>query len=132
MAAPKTTLTPAQLVAAYVKLRDKKKAANEEFKKSMETTNKIMEQLEGILLEKLDELGADSLSSPEGTVYKNSENSATVQDAPTFREWIQRTDNWGAADLRANKKAVRELLEAGEEVPGVKFTTVFTVGVRRA
>lgn len=123
---------PAELVAIYIGLRDAKKAAEAEFKKSMERTNQGMEKLEGILLQKLQELGADSLSCEQGTVYRNTQHSATVQDRAMFREWVESTGNWDAVDLKANKVAVRELLEAGNEVPGVKFTSVHTVGVRRA
>ena len=123
---------PAELVAIYIGLRDAKKAAEAEFKKSMERTNQGMEKLEGILLQKLQELGADSLSCDSGTVYRNTQHSATVQDRQAFREWVESTGNWDAVDLKANKVAVRELLEAGAEVPGVKFTSVHTVGVRRA
>lgn len=123
---------PAELVAIYIGLRDAKKAAEAEFKKSMERTNQGMEKLEGILLTKLEELGADSLACDAGTVYRNTQHSATVQDRAAFREWVESTGKWDAVDLKANKVAVRELLEAGEEVPGVKFTSVHTVGVRRA
>lgn len=129
---PVSERPPAELVAIYIGLRDAKKAAEAEFKKSMERTNQGMEKLEGLLLIKLEELGADSLACPEGTVYRNTQHSATVQDRTVFREWVESTGNWDAVDLKANKVAVRELLEAGTEVPGVKFTSVHTVGVRRS
>jgi hypothetical protein len=123
---------PAELVEIYLGLRDAKKAADEAFKKSMERTNAGMEKLEGMLLQKLEELGADSLSCPKGTVYRNTQNSATVQDKPAFRAWVEEQGNWDAVDLRANKVAIKQLLDAGVEVPGVKYTSIHTVGVRRA
>lgn len=74
-----TTRTPAELVEAYIKLRDKKDLAKAEFKKSLETTNQVMEMLEGLLLSKLEELGVDSLTAKGiGTVYRNTEDSCTV------------------------------------------------------
>lgn len=127
-----TTKTPAELVEAYIKLRDKKEAAQAEFKKSLEATNQVMEMLEGVLLTKLQELGVDSLTAKGiGTVYRNTQYSATVQDRAEFREWVESTGNWEAVDLRANKVAVREMLNEGKEVPGVKFTATHTVGIRR-
>lgn len=131
-ATPVAERPPAELVAIYIGLRDAKKAAEAEFKKSMERTNQGMEKLEAILLQKLTEMGADSLSCDAGTVYRNTQNSATVQDRQAFREWIESTGNWDVVDLKANKAAVRELLDTGTEIPGVKFTSVHTVGVRRA
>jgi 3-methyladenine DNA glycosylase AlkD len=125
-------MPPAKLVEIYIGLRDAKKAADAEFKKSMERTNLGMEKLEAILLAKLTELGCDSLSCDAGTVYRNTQNSATVEDKPAFREWVEATGNWNVVDMRANKVAVRELLDTGEIVPGVKYTSVHTVGVRRA
>jgi len=124
--------TPAQLVEDYITLRDHKKAADEQFKASMERVNRGMEMLEGMLLAKLEELGADSLACDAGTVYKNTQHSATVTDRPSFKEWAERTDNWEAIDIKANKAVIRELLKQGIEVPGVKFTSINTVGVRRA
>lgn len=123
--------TPAELVAQYITLRDHKKAADAEFKKSMERVNLAMEKLEGQLLQALQDLGADSIACDAGTVYRNTQNSATVKDAKAFRDWVVNEGNWDVVDLRANKVAVQQLLEAGTEVPGVKFTSVHTVGVRR-
>jgi hypothetical protein len=130
--APIADRPPAELVSIYIALRDAKKKADDEFKKSMERTNQGMERLEGILLQKLQDLGCDSLSCEAGTVYRNTQNSATVQDKEAFREWVQKTNKWEAADLRASKVAIKAMLEAGEEIPGVKFTSIFTVGIRRS
>lgn len=126
-----TEKTPAQLVEQYIVLRDHKKAADAEFKKSMERVNLAMEKLEAQLLQALQDLGADSIACDAGTVYRNTQNSATVKDVEVFREWVVAQDNWDVVDLRANKVAVQQLLEQGTEVPGVKFTSVHTVGVRR-
>ena len=128
-----TTRTPAELVEAYIKLRDKKEAANAEFKKSLEVVNDLMERLEGVLLQKLEELGVDSLTAKGiGTVYRNTQWSCTVQDKAAFRGWVEETHNWDVTDLRANKVAVRELADKGEPVPGVHLTSIHTVGIRRA
>jgi hypothetical protein len=124
--------TPAELVEMYIRLRDHKKAADAEFKKSMERVNTGMEKLEGILLSKLEELGADSIACSSGTVYRNTQHSATVADMAAFKAWLEETGEWEVADIRANKVAVRTMLEAGNEVPGVKFSSFNTVGIRRS
>ena len=66
-----------------------------------------------------------------GTVYRNTSDSATVQDKAEFREWVESTGNWDVVDMRANKTVVRDMLNKGELVPGVKFTSTHTVGIRR-
>lgn len=126
-------LTPAERVAAYIRLRDYKKAAEEEFKKSLKRVNDAMEKLEGELLNDLNASGANSLSCDAGTVYKNTQLSATVENREAFREYVVKNDLWEAMDIRANKTFVKEFMEReGTPLPGVKVTQIATVGVRRS
>lgn len=124
-------MTPAEMVAMYIKLRNYKKAAQEEFDKSMERPNAGLKKLESMLLKHLNENELDNVSAKGiGTAYRNTSHSATVEDRESFRAYIVDNDAWALADIRANKKTVREALEKGVEVPGVKFTSVVTIGVR--
>lgn len=124
-------LTPEELIAYYVSIRDAKEKAAEAFKKETERMNAALAKLEGILQDKLDELGLESFNSAAGTAYTKMRNSCTVNDRETFYEWCVDNDELGAMDIKANAKAVRELLNEGVEVPGVKFTSMKTIGVRR-
>ena len=126
-------LTPAERVAAYIRLRDYKKAAEEEFKNSLKRVIDAMEKLEGELLNDLNASGANSLSCDAGTVYKNTQFSATVENREAFREYVVKNDLWEAMDIRANKTFVKEFMEReGTPLPGVKVTQIATVGVRRS
>ena len=126
-----TTLS--EKVATYIKLRDYKKAKSDEFKKSMERVELAMEKLEGELLSGLDDVGANSLASDVGTVYKKTEVSCSVEDPSAFRDFVEQNSNWAAVDLRANKTFVREMMEKeGSTPPGIKVTTMVNVGVRRS
>lgn len=128
-----STMTPAQKVAAYIRLRDYKKAAEDEFKKSLQRTLDAMEKLEAEMLDHLNTTGAKSLACDDGTVYKNIQVSATVENREAFREYVQAHDLWEAMDIRANKTFVREFMEkTGTPLPGVKVTSIATVGVRRS
>jgi hypothetical protein len=125
--------TPAEKVAAYIKLRDFKKAAEDEFKNSMKRTNEAMDKLEAELLSHLNDTGANSLACDEGTVYRNTQMSATVENREAFRQYVIEKDLWEAMDIRANKTFVKEFMEQnGEALPGIKVTTLATVGVRRS
>lgn len=127
-----TTKTPAELVEAYIKLRDKKESAQEEFKKSLESTNQVMDMLEAILLQKLNDLGVDSLTAKGvGTVYRNSKDTATVEDKQAFREYLEETNDLSVLDLKANKTVARDRANSGTPIPGVKFSSTVTVGIRR-
>jgi hypothetical protein len=126
-------MTPADMVSNYIKLRDFKKNADDEYKKSMEKVNLAMEKLEGELLRHLNETGGEALKSPAGTVYKSMQTSASVKDPAAFKKWLLETDEWEAIDLKANKTYVKEYAEEhGAVPPGVNFTQVQTVGVRRS
>lgn len=124
-------MTPADMVAAYVKLRDFKKAATDEFNEGLKRTNQAMEKLEGMMLEHLQTTGGDSLACSAGTVYRTTQYSASVADKEAFRDWVKERDGWDALDIKANKTTIRELFDAGVEVPGVKLTSIYTIGVRR-
>lgn len=127
------TMTPAQKVAAYIKLRDFKKAADDEYKQSMQRTVDAMEKLEADLLDHLNQTGANSLACDDGTVYRNTQMSATVENREVFKDYCIQHDLWEAMDIRANKTFVREFMEKnGTPLPGVKVTTIATVGVRRS
>jgi len=126
-------LTPAERVAAYIRLRDYKKAAEEEFKNSLKRVIDAMEKLEGELLNDLNASGANSLSCDAGTVYKNTQLSATVENREAFREYVVKNNLWEAMDIKANKTFVKEFMEReGAPLPGVKVTQIATVGVRRS
>ena len=125
-------MTPAQRIEAYVRLRDYKKQQQEAFAKSMERTNQAMQLLENQLLQDLDASGAQSLACGAGTVYRTIQLSATVEDREEFMKHVRAHDNWDILDVKANKTAVREILEAGGSVPGVKITQYAQVGIRRA
>ncbi len=126
------TLTPAERVAAYIKLRDFKQQAEEAFKASMEKVVQGMTRLEGELLQDLQNTGADSLACADGTVYRRTELSASVEDRAKFLEFVSNEAGFDALDVRANKTFVKERLEAGEAVPGVKVSQILKVGVRRS
>jgi hypothetical protein len=126
-------MTPAQKVAAYIKLRDHIKQAKEEFESSIEKPKLAMAKLEAELLDDLNKSGADSIAAKGvGTVYRNTQYSATVENREAFIEFVN-ANGWDAVDLKANKTFVREYItEKGAIPPGVKFTQVETVGIRRS
>jgi len=126
-----TETNPQEKIDQFVKLRDYKKDADAEFKKSMERVNKAMKKLEGELMKALDEYGVDSLSGNSGTVYIRTQNSASVKDRDEFLKFVFGTKNLELLDVRANKKIVRELGLQGTVVPGVTYTEIKQVGVRR-
>ena len=124
-------MTAQDRIDQYVKLRDYKKQADAEFKKSMTRVNEALTKLEGELAKDLDDAGSDSLAGTSGTAYFRSQSSATVKDRDAFLQFVFQTKNLELLDVRANKKIVRELGAEGTAVPGVTYTEIRQVGVRR-
>ncbi len=118
-------------VANYVRLRDHKKAADAEFKKSMERVNAAMKKLEGLLMKDIKDSGGNSLSGAAGTVYTTTKSTASVKDRDAFLRFVFTTKNLEVLDVRANKAIVRELNQAGTVVPGVNYTEQKVIGVRK-
>lgn len=118
-------------VEQYVQLRDYKKQADTEFKESMTRVNEAMKKLEGELMKGLDAEGVESIRADTGTAYIKTQTSASVKDREEFLKFVFTTKNLELLDVRANKKIVRELGEQGTVVPGVNYTEIKQVGVRR-
>lgn len=118
-------------ISNYIRLREHKKKADAEYKKSMERVNTAMVKLEGELMKDIDASGGDSLSGPEGTVYTTTKSTASIKDRDAFLRFVFTTKNLEVLDVRANKAIVRELSQQGTVVPGVNYTEVKVVGVRK-
>lgn len=118
-------------VEQYVQLRDYKKKADDEFKESMTRVNEAMKKLEGELMAGLDAEGVESIRGSTGTAYIKTQTSASVKDREEFLKFVFTTKNLELLDVRANKKIVRELGAQGTVVPGVNYTEIKQVGVRR-
>jgi hypothetical protein len=122
-----------ELVEQFVKLRDRLKEADDEHKKKTKDAREYLDKLNGKLLERLNEIGGESVKTAAGTVYRTTRRSATIADGDTFRQFVISTEGFDLVDWKANANAVDDFIKSeGTPPPGVNFTTAFTVGVRRA
>lgn len=121
-----------QRVAQYVKLRDKIKELDDKHKEQMKPYREALEQLNGALLNHLNNVGADSVASPSGTVYRTEKKSASIADKTAFWTYVVTTANFDLIDYKANVTAVADHIDQNQQPPpGVNFTSRFEVGVRR-
>jgi hypothetical protein len=125
-------MTPAGATELYIKLRDTKKAKDDEHKESLKKIVAAMEKLEGALLEFLDANGVQNVACDSGTAFKTTHTSATVADKDTFMKFVRETEQWEALDVKCNKVFASQYMEENQEVPpGVKITKLAAVGVQR-
>ena len=117
----------------YVRLRDMKKEIKDRHTQELAPINDMMEKLEALFLNELNVSKQDSAKSASGTVYKTAKKTASLEDAAQFRRYVIGSMMWDLADMRANVAAVEDFAkEHGQLPPGVKYTVLDEVGIRRA
>ena len=123
------SFTNSDLVAVYINLRQQKRDLAEAMKVKLEPIDKTMKSVEAECLRRMQEDGADSVKTPEGTVYQKMHTNLSVSDRSAFFEWLKSTNEWEMADLRASKRVIRERVEGGGELPpGLNMTQILSVG----
>lgn len=120
------------LVAAYVKIRDKKQEIQEQHKQQLAPYNDKLMMLEGTLLKVLNREGAESIRTDSGTCFKSKRTTTKVVDWDEALNYILSHDLTHMLERRLSKAAVVEFAEAqGELPPGVTMNTELTVNIRR-
>ena len=119
-------------VAQYVKVRDLIKKKEDDHKEQIKPYKKLLEDLNALLLNHLNTIGGNSVATDAGTVYRIEKSSASLSDPQAFMDYVVANGAFDLMDRKANKTAVAEYIkEHGAQPPGVKFTSIFEVGVRR-
>lgn len=138
---PPTIAAPAfpekmeDFVEQFVKLRDAIKASDEAHKKKTEGARAYLDSMNAEMLDRLGKIGGDSIKTSSGTVYRTVRKSATLADGALFRDFIINTQQFDLVDWKANATAVSEFIDTigkGNPPPGVNYSTIVQVGVRRA
>lgn len=121
------------IVHQYVMLRDKIKESDKVHKEKTKPARDHLEVLNNKLLERLIEVGGESVKTTSGTVYKTVKKSASIADGDTFRSFIIDNELYDLVDWKANPTATADYIEEHQvPPPGVNYSTYAEVGVRRA
>jgi hypothetical protein len=121
------------IIEKYIELRDKKSELSAAYKKKVAGLDAALDQLEAILLEKLNEIGMDSAKGSTGTVYKSRRTSATVADWDYVLDHIQKNELWNMLEKRVSKQAVEQYVEEhGNLPPGINWREELVVNIRRS
>ena len=120
-------------VEQYVQLRDLIKEIEQRHKEELQPYKDGLEALNGSLLKHLNAIGAESVRTNHGTVYRTNKDSATIADPKAFWDYVVTSKEFELIDKRANKTAVRDYIDDnGAPPPGGNYTQVSVVGVRRS
>ena len=124
-----------ELVANYIKLRDKKSLLKKQYDEKVAKVDAVMDRMEAIILKTFQDSGIDSARTDAGTAYISTRTSATVASREELFQWIQEDFEERSIFLenRVSKVAVEQYKAANDDLPpGVNFRSEVTVGVRRA
>lgn len=122
-----------QMVEAYIRIRDHIDAAKKELDKELEPAVKARNKLEGMLLQHLNDSGAENVRTADGTVYKLTRTNVSIKDKAAFLEYVREADLWDQMDVRVSKDVAEAYVEEnGEDFPGVQVTKAIVIGVRRS
>jgi hypothetical protein len=88
------------------------------------TAKAIIEEIKRIATQRLQDSGANSIATPNGTIHTVSRTSARIMDPQLFREHVIATGGWDLLDWKANMTACREEMRSKHvPVPGVELST---------
>jgi 3-methyladenine DNA glycosylase AlkD len=121
-----------EMVAGYVQLRERKARLKADCDAATAPVQKLMDEIEALILKHFQENGMDSAKTPFGTAYTTLRTSATVADREAFRTFVEGRNAWDLVDMRANKTAVEQFREANKEIPpGLNWREERCVNIRK-
>ena len=124
-----------ELVANYIKLRDKKSLLKKQYDEKVAKVDAVMDRMEAVILKTFQDSGIDSARTDAGTAYISTRTSATVASREEFLSWVLQDPDERSIFLenRVSKVAVEQFKAANDDLPpGINFRSEVTVGVRRA
>ena len=77
-----------ELVANYIKLRDKKSQLKKQYDEKVAKVDAVMDKMEAIILKTFQDSGIDSARTDAGTAYISTRTSATVANREEFFSWV--------------------------------------------
>lgn len=126
------SLTVDQVVAAYIKLRDKKASLEAVVQKQTEELVAQMTKLETWLREQASAQGVTSFKTPHGTAFLTTVDYAQVADWDAVLDFVRKNDAYDMLERRVSKRAVRSYIDENKAVPdGITYGTRLEVNVRR-
>jgi hypothetical protein len=109
--------TTGAMIAELVRIRDRKRELEAELK----DLNEQWEGLKSKVLYKMEQEGSNRISSKDGGMVILSEIVVPqIVDWDAFETYVQESGNLYLLQRRVATKAYRELVEAGQEVPGIQ------------
>lgn len=120
-----------EVVATYVKLRDKKQALEAAAKEKTKDIAAQLDKMEAWLIEQAQAQGVTSFKTAHGTAFLATTDFASVGNWDEVLKFIRKHETYEMLERRVSKKAVRSYIDEYKAVPnGVNYGTQLNVQVR--
>lgn len=127
------TVSVDRLVAAYIKMRDKRAALLKQYEEEDAVVKEQMEVVEQRLLEICKDIGADTLGSKHGKVMRTVKTRYWTSDWDSLHKFVLEHRMPELLERRISQTTMKQLLEEhpGLVPPGINADSRYTVTIRR-
>lgn len=128
------TISVDRLVAAYIKMRDKRAELLREYEEADGEVKAQMEAVESKLLDLCKEIGADTLGSKHGKVMRTVKTRYWTSDWDSLHKFVLAHKMPELLERRISQSTMKQLLEENPDVmpPGLNIDSRYTVTIRRS
>ena len=122
-----------RLVAAYIKMRDRRAELLREYEEQDGTIKEQMEMVEGRLLDLCKSVGADSLKTQHGTVMRSVKTRYWTSDWEAMHNFIMEHKMPELLEKRISQTTMRQLLDENPDMMpmGMNVDSKYSVTIRR-
>ena len=128
------TISVDRLVAAYIKMRDKRAELLRDYEQADEEVKGQMEAVETKLLDLCKEIGVDTLGSKHGKVIRTVKTRYWTSDWDAMHKFILEHKMPELLERRISQSTMKQLLEENPELmpQGLNTDSRYSVTIRRA
>ncbi len=121
------------VVQKFLELRDLRSEKKKAWEKEDSDLKAKQNRLEIWFLNKIQELGVDSITTEFGTAYTTTETKGSCNDWQAFWEWLVKYGRMDLLEKRISIKGIKEYLdETGALPPAVNINKERVVRIRRS
>lgn len=123
-----------KLVAAYVKMRDRRSELLREYEAEDGAIKDQMEMVESKLLDLCKTVGADSLKTKHGTVIRSVKTRYWTSDWESMHKFILEHQMPELLEKRVSQSTMKQLLDENPDMmpPGMNVDSKYAVTIRRS
>lgn len=123
-----------RLVAAYIKMRDKRSVILRDYEEQDDAIKAQMELVETKLLDLCKTLDTDSLKTQHGLVYRSVKTRYWTSDWQSMYKFIKEHDMPELLERRVSQTGMKQLLEENPDLMprGMNIDSKYSVTIRRS